>query len=332
MGEKDNMEEKNSIEYMIMPNKLEWEKKTPSYGKVVIYSLERGFATTLGNSLRRVLLFCIPGAAITSVKIKGVRHEFSAIPGVVEDVPQIIANLKQTIIKLYGDEGEKKEILLDVEEKGEIRAGDIKTDKDVEIINPLLHIATLGKGNRLEIKMEVQKGKSYVLAKKIPLENPSVGTIAVDALFSPMKKVNFRVENTRVGERIDYEKLILEIWTNGTITPDESLEYAAEILIKHYEFILTNSQKKEVEKEVIGETLDEKKAEKKELLSKNLSEFDLSVRSMNCLKSANMKTIGNLVKKTEEEMLQYKNFGKRSLKELEDLLAKLGLSFKAPKE
>ena len=326
------MEEKNNIEFLIMPDKLEWENLTPSYGKVVIYSLERGFATTLGNSLRRVLLFCVPGTAITSVNIEGVKHEFSSIPGVVEDVPQIIANLKQTIIKMYNDKDDKKELLIDVQEEGEVRAGDIKTDKDIEILNPHLHIATLSKGKRLKIRMEVQRGKSYVHAKKIPIADLPVGTIAVDALFSPMRKVDFKVENTRVGERIDYEKLILEMWTNGTITPEQSLEYATEVLIKHYEFILDSSKKKGVKEEMEEEILEEKKEDKKELLSKNVSEFDLSVRSMNCLKAANIKTIGDLVKKTEEDMLQYKNFGKKSLEELRDLLAKLGLSFKTSKE
>ena len=325
-------EEKSNIEYMIMPDKLEWAELTPSYGKVVIYSLERGFATTLGNSLRRVLLFCIPGAAITSVQIEGVQHEFSTVPGVVEDVPRIIANLKKTIIKMYDSTGAKKELLLDVKEKGEIRAGDIKTDKDVEIINPHLHIATLTQGKHLKIRMEVQRGKSYVPVKKMHLDNVPVGTIAIDALFSPLTRVNFRVESTRVEERIDYEKLILEMWTNGTIAPDEALEYAAKVLIKHYEFVITGLQKKEIEEEVTEESPDEKKKEKKEILSKNVSEFDLSVRSMNCLKAANIKTISQLVKKTEEDMMQFKNFGKKSLDELKDLLTKLGLSFKAPKE
>lgn len=326
------MEEKNNIEFLIMPDKLEWEKLTPFYGKVLIYSLERGFATTLGNSLRRVLLFCVPGAAITSINIEGVQHEFSAIPGVVEDVPQIIANLKQVIIKMYDNKVEKKELLIDVEEAGEVRAGDIKTDKDVEILNPHLHIATLSKGKHLKIRIEVQRGKSYVQAKQISLEGLPIGTIPIDALFSPLKKVDFKVENTRVGERIDYEKLILEMWTNGTITPEQSLEYATNVLIKHYEFVLANAQKKEVEKEVIGDSLKEKKEETKELLSRNISEFDLSVRSMNCLKTANIKTINDLVKRTEEDMMQFKNFGKKSMEELKDLLTKIGLSFKPQKE
>ena len=322
------MEEKTKIEFLIMPDKLVWESLSSSYGKVVMYSLERGFATTLGNSLRRVLLFCVPGAAITSINIEGVKHEFSTIPGVVEDVPQLIANLKKVVIRMYGETDSKKEILLDVNGEGEVRAGDIKTDKDVEILNPHLHIASLGKGKHLKVKMEVQRGKSYVQAKKMPVADMPIGTIATDALFSPVNKVDFKVENTRVGDRIDYEKLLLEIWTNGTITPEQALEYATEVLIKHYEFVLESLRTKGVKEEIEEEILEEKKEDKKELLRKNVSEFDLSVRSMNCLKAANMKTIGDLVKKTEEEMLQYKNFGKRSLEELKALLEKLGLSFK----
>lgn len=322
------MEEKNNIDFLIMPDKLEWETLTPSYGKVAICSLERGFATTLGNSLRRVMLFCIPGAAITSINIEGVKHEFSTIPGVVEDVPQLIANLKQAIIKIYTDKEGKKELVIDVKGGGEVRAGDIKTDNDVEILNPHLHIATLGKGKQLKITMEAQRGKSYVNAKKISVEDMPIGTIAIDALFSPIRKVDFKVENIRVGDRIDYEKLLLELWTNGAIAPEQALEYATEILIKHYEFVLDASRKEGVEEEVEETVLEEKKENKKELLSKNVSEFDLSVRSMNCLKAADIKTIGQLVKKTEEEMMQYKNFGKKSLDEMKDLLTKIGLSFK----
>ncbi len=322
------MEEKNSIEFLIMPDKLEWENLTPSYGKVVIYSLERGFATTLGNSLRRVLLFCVPGTAVTSVNIEGVKHEFSAIPGVVEDVPQLIANLKQTIIKMHDDKGGKKELSLDVQNEGEVRAGDIKTDKDVEILNPHLHLATLSIGKHLKMKIEIQRGKSYVQARKVSTADLPIGTIAIDALFSPIKKVDFKVENTRVGDRVDYEKLLLEMWTNGTITPEQAMEYATKVLIKHYEFILDSFNKRGVKEEMEGEILEEKKEDKKELLSKNISEFDLSVRSMNCLKASNIKTIGELTRKTEEDMMQFKNFGKKSLEELRDLLSKLGLSFK----
>ena len=327
------MEERSNIEFLIMPDKLEWEDLTPSYGKLVVYSLERGFAVTLGNSLRRVLLFCIPGAAITSISIDGIKHEFSSIPGVVEDVPQLIANLKQVIIKMYGEKDTQKEISLDVQGEGEVRAGDIKTDKDVEILNPHLHIATLGKGKGLKVKMQVQKGKSYMPAKKMSTADVSIGTMAIDALFSPVRKVNFQMENTRVGERIDYEKLILEIWTNGAITPDEALEYATEVLINHYDFVLQGLRKKIVKEEMIGDEIPEKKKEdKKELLARSISEFDLSVRSMNCLKAAKINKIGDLVKKTEEDMMQLKNFGKKSLDELTELLAKLGLSFKPPKE
>jgi len=323
------MEENNKIEFLIMPEKLEWEKLTEVYGKVVMYSLERGFATTLGNSLRRMLLFCIPGAAVTSINIDGVKHEFSSIPGVVEDVPQIIANLKQTIIKVYDEKGSKKELSLDVRGEGEVRAGDIKTDKDVEILNPHLHIATLGKGKRLKISIQVERGKSYIQAQKISVADMPIGTIAVDALFSPVKKVDFKMENTRVGDRIDYEKLVLEIWTNGAISPDKALEYATEVLIKHYEFILDSLRRKDVKEEIEEEIIKEnKKEDKKGILSKTLSEFDLSVRSMNCLKAGHLKTVGDLVKKTVEEMMQIKNFGKKSLEELTELLDKLGLSFK----
>ena len=322
------MEEMYNLDYLIMPDKIEWEEINPSYGKVAISSLERGFATTLGNSLRRVLLFCIPGTAITSVKIDGVQHEFSTIPGVVEDVPQIIANLKQTIIKFFDEEAKKDELILEVEEKGEVRAGDIKTDKNVEILNPHLHIATLDKKKKLKIVMQVEKGKSYVPVKKSAAHDMPIGSIQVDALYSPVKKVNFKVEHTLLGERTDYEKLVLDIWTDGTIAPDEALEYAADVLIKHYQLIITGSKNKESKEEIVEEILEEGAEEKKGLLSKNIAEFDLSVRSMNCLKAAKIKTLGDLVKKTEEEMMQFKNFGKKSLDELRELLDKKGLSFK----
>lgn len=325
------MEENNDLRYLVMPNKLKWEELTPFYGKVAVSSLERGFATTLGNSLRRVLLFCIPGVAITSVRIEGVQHEFSTIPGIVEDVPQLIANLKQTIIKFYDEEVEEKELKLEVEGEGEIRAGDIKADKDVEILNPHLHIATIDKGKKLNITLQAKKGKNYIPAKGISIEGLPIGTIAVDALFSPIKKVDFKVAQTLLGERTDYEKLILQVWTDGTITPEKALEYASNVLIKHYQFILENSHKKEPQEEIVEEILEEDTGEKKELLSKNIAEFDLSVRSMNCLKASKIKTIGDLVKKTEEEMLQYKNFGKKSLDELKELLEKRGLSFKSSK-
>lgn len=320
------MEEEKNSGYLVMPDKIEWEKLTLFYGKVVIQPLERGFSTTLGNSLRRVLLSSISGAAITSVKIDGVQHEFSTIPGVVEDVPQVISNLKQIIIKLY-DGSEGKKFLLDVKEPGEVRAGDIQADKDAEILNPRLHIATLNEGAHLRIEMEVGKGKGYLPASRDAIANAPVGTIPVDALFSPIKKVNFKVEDTRVGERTDYEKLTLEIWTDGSITPDESLECANRILIQHFEFILESLKKQA--KERITEALGKGKLEDREkLLSKNIADFDLSVRSINCLKRTNVNTIGDLIQKREEEMLQYKNFGKKSLQELKDLLSSMGLSFK----
>lgn len=308
---------KEDIKYLVMPEKLEWEKITPFYGKVVMVPLEKGFGTTLGNSLRRVFFSSIPGVAITSVKIENVQQEFSTLPGIEEDVPQIISNLKQMIIKVYGEQ--KKEIILDAKNEGEVRAGDIEKDGDVEILNPHLHIATLQKGAHLKIRMGIRKGKGYLPANKIPLEDTPIGTIPLDAVFSPIKRVNFNTEDTRVGERTDYEKLTLEIWTNGSITPDQSLQYATEVLIHHYGFISKGLEKKEVV---------EKDEEKEKLLLRKITNFDLSVRSMHCMDVANIHTIGDLVQKTEKEMLQYKNFGEKSLQEIKALLTSMGLSFK----
>jgi len=312
-------------EYLVMPENLEWETLTPVYGKVAIYPLERGFATTLGNSLRRVLLSSIPGAAITSVKIEGVEHRFSSIPGVVEDVPEVIANLKQVIIKLSGEDGKA---WIETKEKGEVRAEDIKGIQSVEIFNLHLHIATLNGNVPLKMEVEVKKGKGYVPAEKFPGEDLPIGTIPIDALFSPINRVTFNAEDTRVGEKTDYEKLILELWTNGSITPEEAFKCANKILIQHQLFLLKGKIIEE-EEAAIGE---EKAGEKGELLSKEITDFDLSVRTSNCLNAANIKTLGDLAQKTREEMLQTKNFGKKCLQELEDLLGSMNLSFGSEEE
>ncbi len=304
------------------PKHLNYESETltDTFGKFYAQPFERGFGTTIGNSLRRILLSSIEGAAITSVKIEKVLHEYSTIPGVLEDVSEIILNLKGVYFKMYTDK--PKLIRLKVKGKKDVKAGDIDTDSDIEIINPGHHIATLEKDAELDMEMEIRLGRGYVPASEDLERRKSIGVIPVDAVFSPIQKVNFSVENARVGHATDYDKLILDVWTNGTIKPDDAIAYAAKIL-KDYMSIFINFEE-EVEEET--PVVDQKDEYLRSCLLKSVEELELSVRSYNCLKKAEIKTIGELVQKTDSEMLRTKNFGRKSLNEIKELLTEMGLS------
>ncbi len=305
-----------------MPKRLECDEKTlnPTYGKFIAEPFERGYGMTIGNSLRRILLSSIEGSSVKSVKIEGALHEFSTISGVVEDVSQIILNIKSLILRSHSKA--PKTIHIKADKKGEVSAKDIITDDTVEILNPSLHIATLTKNVSFNVEMEVGRGRGYVPSEKNKKEDFAIGVIPIDSIFSPVKKVNFTVENTRVGQVTDYDRLILEIWTNGSITPKDALLYAANILQRHLD-IFVNFGKLPAEEE------EEEPGENKELLGRlkmPISELELSVRSANCLREAKIKTIGDLVKKSEADMLKNRNFGKKSLAEINEILKGMGLS------
>ncbi|MGI6065812.1 MAG: DNA-directed RNA polymerase subunit alpha [Bacillota bacterium] len=296
------------------------------YGKFVVEPLERGYGITLGNSLRRVLLSSLPGAAVTAVKIDGVLHEFSNIPGVMEDTTDIILALKGLSVKMYTDE--PRQIYIEADGPGVVKAADIKGDADVEILNAEHHIATLDDSGHLFMEISVEKGRGYVSAEKNKKEEHVIGVIPVDSLFSPVKKVNYMVEDTRVGQETDYDKLTLEVWTDGTIAPDEAVSSSAKILNDHLKLFigLTESITDEV-------TMVEKEEEKKDkLLELTIEELDLSVRSYNCLKRAGINTAQELIQKTEEDMMKVRNLGKKSLEEVQEKLAALGLSLRKSDE
>lgn len=306
----------------IKPKGIEWDKKTlsPTYGKFIAQPLERGYGITIGNSLRRILLSSLTGAAATSIKIQGVEHEFSTIPGVVEDVTQIILNLKQLLLKL--PKAKPQTLYLKAKGSGEIKASHITKDADVEILNPDLHIATLNEKGELNMEIEVNVGRGYVTAERHKKEDNPIGTIPIDSIFTPIKKVSYRVENTRVGKITDYDRLILEVWTDGSVRPDDALAFAAKILKSHLDLFITFPEPKEEEEH-------EAKEERKgmdEVLNKSIEELELSVRSANCLKEGRIKTIGQLAKKSEEELLKMRNFGKKSLVEIKEILKSYGLS------
>ncbi|MFH1612971.1 MAG: DNA-directed RNA polymerase subunit alpha [bacterium] len=317
MSELKNIQWKN----LERPKKLDYEKSslTNQYGKFIGEPFESGYGITIGNALRRILLSSLVGAAVTSIKIEGATHEFCSLPFVVEDVSYIILNIKELFLKMYSDGPET--IYLDVEGKKEIKASDIKTNANVEILNPDLHIATLEEGGKLKIKMTVELGRGYVPIEK--KENISVETIPIDAIFTPVRRVNYCVENARVGQKMDYDKLIMEIWTNGSVRPDDALAFSAKIF-KDYMNIFINFEE---ETEFLEENMSEEDMQKVENLNKKVDQLELSVRSANCLKSSKIFTIFELVKKTEAEMLKYKNFGRRSLDELKKILLKMNLSF-----
>jgi DNA-directed RNA polymerase subunit alpha len=313
-----------SLKDLIRPKRLEIEKETltPFYGRFAAEPFERGFGITIGNSLRRILLSSLQGAAITSVKIDGVLHEFSTIPGVKEDVTEIILNLKEVRLKLH-TEGPKT-IRVKTEGIKVLKAGDIQTGDAVEILNPEHYIATLSKDAKLSIEMVVKMGRGYVPAERNKEENQPIGTIPIDAIFSPIKKVNYTVTNARVGQITDYDKLTLEVWTDGSLSPEEAVAHAAKILKNQLSIFITFEEEEEPEAVTPG---GEEEVERlNENLFRSVDELELSVRSANCLKHANIKLIGDLVQKTEAEILATKNFGRKSLNEIKEILNEMGLS------
>jgi len=314
-----------------MPKKLVCcdDTLTPTYGKFIAEPFERGYGMTVGNSLRRVLISSIEGTAVTSVKIGGIQHEFSAINGIEEDVPQIILNIKKLILRSHFKK--PKSMFLKIKKKGPVTAKDLDVDETVEIMSPELHIATLAKKMALEMELEVSRGRGYVSSEKNKKDGQPIGVIPIDSVFTPVKRVNFKVENTRVGQVTDYDRLILEIWTNGSIEPKEALLYASNILQRHLDIFVGFGELPEeiTEKEESGE--EKVFAEK---LNMPITELELSVRSSNCLREAKIKTISELVKKSEMEMLKYRNFGKKSLSEINEILSRMGmhLGMKAEKK
>jgi DNA-directed RNA polymerase subunit alpha len=306
-----------------VPMRVEVDKdaNSPTFGRFTTEAFERGFGTTIGNALRRVLLSSLTGAAVTTVKIEGVVHEFSTISGVTEDVTAIILNVKSLRFALHTDK--PKTIRLRKKGPGEAKGSDIIHDADVTILTPDLHIATLDKDATLDIEMTVKHGRGYVPAERNKEEGLPIGVIAIDSIFSPIKRVNFHVENARVGRMTDYDKLTMEIWTDGTITPRDALSTAAGILREHLDIFINPEERVEGKAETGYE---EAQREVNKNLSRSVNELELSVRAANCLKNANIKTIADLVQKSEGEMLRTKNFGKKSLNEIKEILAEMGLS------
>lgn len=296
-----------------------------TYGKFIIEPLERGYGITLGNSLRRILLSSLPGVAVTSIKIDGVLHEFSTITGVVEDVTEVILNIKGLSLKMHSDG--PKVIYIDAEGEGPVTAADIKADSDVEIMNPDLHIVTLNGDSRFYMEMNISKDRGYVSADKNKQAGQPIGIIPVDSIYTPVKKVNYIVENTRVGQITDYDKLTMEVWTNGTIKPDEAISLGAKILNEHLNLFVDLSDHSRH-----AEIMVEKEETKKEkVLEMTIEELDLSVRSYNCLKRAGINTVDDLINRTEEDMMKVRNLGRKSLEEVLQKLNALGLSL-APSE
>lgn len=303
--------------------KLECVVSTANYGKFVVEPLERGFGTTLGNSMRRVLLSSLPGVAASSIRIDGVLHEFSTIEGVREDVTEIILNLKQLICKLHSEE--PKKVIIDAVGPCEVKAGDILPDAEVEIINPDLHIATIDANGRLHMEIVLRHGRGYVVSDRNKRPDMPIGEIAIDSIFTPITKVNFTVENTRVGQITDFDKLTLELWTDGSIQPEEAASLAAKILTEHL-LLFINLTEHVQDVEILKEK-DDKKKEK--ILEMNIEDLDLSVRSYNCLKRAGINTVEELVQRDEDEMMKVRNLGRKSLEEVQQKLAQLGLSLRS---
>ncbi|MES1244476.1 MAG: DNA-directed RNA polymerase subunit alpha [Acidobacteriota bacterium] len=305
------------------PKRLEVDQEslTPTYGRFTAQPFERGFATTIGNALRRCLLSSIEGAAITAVNIEGVLHEFSSIPGVQEDVTDIILNLKQIPIRLHSDDA--KVLSIDVQGPGAVSAGQMSEDPQVEIIDSNVHVATTNEEGRLKLQAQVKLGRGYVAADRNFDESMGIGWIPLDSAHSPVRRVNYRVEAARLGQTTDYERLILEVWTNGTVSPEEAVSLAAMLLRDHLGIFI---QTEDSLRHDGGEHGREELAGLDALLAKNIDELDLSVRSANSLKNANIHTLRDLVRRTEKDMLETKNFGKKSLEEVQEVLDKLGLS------
>lgn len=300
------------------------------YGKFVCEPLERGYGTTLGNSLRRILLSSLPGAAITSIRIDGVLHEFSTIPGVRDDVTNIILNLKSLCFKMLSDE--PKVLRIDVEGEREVTAADIIPDADIEILNPELHIATLNKEGSLHMEMTVERGRGYVSADKNKKPDHVIGIIPIDSIFSPVLRVNYTVSDTRVGNATDYDKLVLEIWTEGSIRPEEAVSKAASILISHLKLFQNMAGLTEEEEMEDGAFTEAEENDTAKVMEMTIEDLDLSVRSYNCLKRANINTVANLTAKTEEEMMKVRNLGRKSLEEVKKKLQELELSLRKEEE
>jgi DNA-directed RNA polymerase subunit alpha len=310
------------------PKRLEVDRDSlvEQYGRFYAQPFERGFATTVGNALRRVLLSSIEGAAVTAVRVEGVLHEFSPIPGAMEDTTDLILNLKRVPLKMHVDH--PKTMLLRTSEPGEVRAKHVTPDPDVEILDPEAYIATLGSGSTLAVEMRVKPGRGYVSADKNFDEDLSIGWIPLDSVHSPVKKVNYFVDQARVGQATDYEKLTLEVWTNGAVSPRDAVGLAAKLMKDHLQIFINVEEEDEEEgsETTPVQVSDEEKDVLYERLGKSVDEMELSVRSYNCLKNANIRTIGELVQKTETEMLKTKNFGRKSLNEIKEILANMGLS------
>ena len=293
-----------------------------NYAKFVCEPLERGYGITIGNSLRRILLSSLPGSAITSVKIDGVLHEFSTIPNVVEDVPEIVINLKSVRLKL--DQNEEKTLRIDVKGPADVKAGDIITDGTVEILNPDLHIATVSEGGTLKMELTADMGRGYNNAEKNKKPDQAIGVLPIDSIYTPVKKVNYSVENTRVGQRVDYDKLTIEVWTDGSLKPYEALSLAAKVMTGHLELFIDLSETAKNTQVMV-----EKEENKKErVLEMSIEDLELSVRSFNCLKRAGISTVEDLTNKSEADMMKVRNLGKKSLDEVTNKLHALGLDFR----
>ena len=305
------------------PKRLEFERETITdrYGRFYAQPFERGFGTTIGNAMRRVLLSSIEGAAVTAVKIDGVLHEFSPIPGVVEDATDIILNLKQVPLKMHVDT--TKTLYLRVDKAGDVKARDIETDADIEILEPEAHIATVAEGGKLHMELRVKRGRGYVSADKNFDEDLGIGWIPIDSVHSPIKKVNYTVEAARIGQATDYDKLTVDVWTNGSVTPRDAVSLSAKLVRDHLNIFINLEDAGDLQQDTAA---DQPRAALNENLDKSVEELELSVRSYNCLKNANIRTIRELVQKTEGEMLKTKNFGRKSLNEIKEILTGMGLS------
>ena len=292
-----------------------------NYAKFVCEPLERGYGITIGNSLRRILLSSLPGSAITSVKIEGVLHEFTTVPNVVEDVPERIINLKNVRLKL--DKNEEKTLRINFDGPGEVTAGDIETDGSVEVLNPDLHIATVSEGGHLVIEMTADKGRGYNTAEKNKKQEQAIGVLPIDSIYTPVKKVNYSVENTRVGQMVDYDKLTIEVWTDGSLKPYEALSIAAKVMTGHLELFIDLSETAKNTQVMV----EKEESKKEKVLEMSIEDLELSVRSFNCLKRAAISTVEDLTNKTEADMMKVRNLGKKSLDEVTNKLHALGLDF-----
>ena len=295
--------------------------ETNNYAKFECQPLERGYGVTIGNSLRRILLSSLPGCSITSVKIDGVLHEFSSIPNVVEDVPELVVNLKNVRLRFEGNE--EKTLRINFKGEGEVTAKDIETDGTVEILNPDLHIATISKGGNLVMEMTADKGRGYNSAEKNKKPNQDISVLPIDSIYTPVKKVNYQVENTRVGQTVDYDKLVIEVWTDGSLKAHEALSLAAKVMTGHLELFIDLSETTKNTQVMV----EKEESKKEKVLEMSIEELELSVRSYNCLKRANISTIEDLISKSETEMMKVRNLGKKSFDEVTAKLHSLGLDF-----